>query len=61
MALSPEDKKDVRGALGKAMANKVSRATRDGLRKRGLWITKSGKKSGVLKSRSDDDRAGTYR
>lgn len=29
MALSGEDKKDVQGAMGKALANKVSKATRD--------------------------------
>lgn len=29
MALSSEDKKDVKGAFGKALANKVARATRD--------------------------------
>ena len=29
MALSHEDKKDVAGAMGKALANKVSKATRD--------------------------------
>ncbi len=30
MALTPEDKKDVKGAMGKALANKVSKVTRDG-------------------------------
>lgn len=29
MALSKEDHKDVKGALGKALANKVSKVTRD--------------------------------
>lgn len=29
MALSNEDKKDVKGAFGKAIANKVSKVTRD--------------------------------
>lgn len=29
MALTPEDKKDVKGAFGKALANKVSKVTRD--------------------------------
>lgn len=29
MALSSEDHKDVKGALGKAMANKISKVTRD--------------------------------
>lgn len=29
MALSPEDKKDVKGAFGKAIANKVSKVTKD--------------------------------
>ena len=29
MALSHEDKKDVAGAMGKALANKVSKVTRD--------------------------------
>lgn len=29
MALSNEDKKDVQGAMGKAIANKVSKVTRD--------------------------------
>jgi hypothetical protein len=29
MALSNEDHKDVKGALGKAMANKISKVTRD--------------------------------
>lgn len=29
MALSNEDKKDVQGAMGKALANKVSKVTRD--------------------------------
>lgn len=29
MALTPEDKKDVQGAMGKAMANKVASVTRD--------------------------------
>lgn len=29
MAISREDKADVKGALGKAMANKVAKATRD--------------------------------
>lgn len=29
MALTPEDKKDVSGAMGKALANKVSKVTRD--------------------------------
>lgn len=29
MALSREDHKDVKGALGKAMANKISKVTRD--------------------------------
>lgn len=29
MALSKEDKADVKGAMGKALANKVSRATKD--------------------------------
>lgn len=30
MALTPEDKKDVKTHLGKALANKVSKVTRDG-------------------------------
>lgn len=30
MALSREDKADVKGAMGKAIANKVSKVTRDG-------------------------------
>ncbi|MBL0320504.1 MAG: hypothetical protein IPP74_14610 [Alphaproteobacteria bacterium] len=29
MSLTPEDKKDVKGAMGKAIANKVSRVTKD--------------------------------
>ncbi len=29
MALSNEDKKDVKGAMGKALANKVAKVTRD--------------------------------
>ncbi len=29
MALSKEDHKDVKGALGKAVANKISKVTRD--------------------------------
>lgn len=29
MAITPEDKKDVKGAFGKALANKVAKATRD--------------------------------
>lgn len=29
MALSKEDHKDVKGALGKAMANKISKVTQD--------------------------------
>jgi hypothetical protein len=29
MALNKEDKKDVAGAMGKALANKVSKVTRD--------------------------------
>ena len=29
MALSSEDKKDVKGAMGKAMANKVAKVTKD--------------------------------
>lgn len=33
MALSHEDKKDVKTHLGKALANKVSKVTRDGIRK----------------------------
>lgn len=31
MALSNEDKKDVKGAFGKAIANKVSKVTRDSI------------------------------
>lgn len=34
MALSSEDKKDVKGALGKAMANKISKVTRDSNKKK---------------------------
>jgi hypothetical protein len=59
MALSNEDHKDVKKAMGKAIANKITKVTRDDFRKRGLWITKTGKKAGVLKK--NDDRAGTYR
>ena len=29
MALTPEDKADVKGAMGKAIANKISKVTRD--------------------------------
>lgn len=34
MALSNEDHKDVKGALGKAMANKISKVTRDSAQSR---------------------------
>lgn len=34
MALSKEDHKDVKGALGKAMANKISKVTRDSTQSR---------------------------
>lgn len=38
MALSSEDKADVKGAMGKAIANKVSKVTRDGnKRPAGYW------------------------
>tara|TARA_R110000868_G_scaffold119352_1_gene316204 strand:+ start:564 stop:1037 length:474 start_codon:yes stop_codon:yes gene_type:complete len=45
MALSNEDKKDVSGAMGKAMANKISKVTRDELRKDGL---SDRKRSGMM-------------
>lgn len=35
--LSKEDKKDVKGAFGKALANKVSRVTKDGMDKNKRW------------------------
>lgn len=35
MALSNEDKKDVKGAMGKALANKVAKVTRDSTHKVG--------------------------
>ncbi len=37
MALTPEDKADVSGAMGKALANKVSKVTRDGVDKDKRW------------------------
>lgn len=37
MALNQEDKADVKGAMGKALANKVSKVTRDGVDKNKRW------------------------
>ena len=37
MALNPEDKKDVKNAYGKAIANKVEKVTRDKGRT-GTWV-----------------------
>jgi len=37
MALSGEDKKDVKSAFGKALANKVAKVTRDGFDKDKRW------------------------
>lgn len=44
MALSNEDKKDVSRAMGKALANKVSKATRDSKHFMGGNSIKNGKK-----------------
>lgn len=52
MALSSEDHKDVKGALGKAMANKISKVTRDG---------SSRTVSGGAKSLYGTDSKSTYR
>ena len=54
MALSNEDKKDVQGAMGKAIANKVSKVTRDrdGYYK-GKLKAPSGKEFEITKPRSN--------
>jgi len=52
MALSSEDHKDVKGALGKAMANKISKVTRDG---GGRKAFKAGRTSGVYKTHAEQD------
>lgn len=41
--LSSEDKKDVKGAFGKALANKVSKATNDGIKKKPTDFLKYGR------------------
>jgi len=49
MALSNEDKKDVAGAMGKALANKVSKVTRDGYGGTGKkWFGKTDEKGHVV-------------
>lgn len=61
MALSNEDKKDVAGAMGKAMANKVSKVTRD---KDGYYKGKlkapSGKEFEITKPRSNPFAGGSW-
>jgi hypothetical protein len=55
MALSKEDHGDVKAALGKAMANKISKVTRDGLKSKGLWISK---KTGTFEGKKPTKVAG---
>jgi hypothetical protein len=46
MAISREDKADVKGAMGKAMANKVANVTRDNTKSRALKIKQTVKSFG---------------
>jgi hypothetical protein len=58
MALSKEDHHDVKSALGKAMANKISKVTRDSVQNRedkaeaGMLSRMKAKSKGVKMSRS---------
>ena len=47
MALSGEDKKDVQGAMGKALANKVAKVTKDGFDGKKRWGNSAIKGVGV--------------
>jgi hypothetical protein len=68
MALTPEDKADVKGAMGKAIANKVSKVTRDKthpVSDHSQWLTQQVKKDNpayyalerrALKARRNDTK-----
>jgi len=47
MALNKEDKADVKNAMGKALANKVAKVTRDGMDKNKRWGNSAIKGMGV--------------